>query len=139
MKQRLVEREIARDVTIDKDWIEFTPKSPMKISRRFQSVTLGVNDARYNTESDDMYLADGTNIMPEVQISDLEGNWYHLKSGGYTARDFDHETSTFRVGTASFRARDPELPSDGEFKTIRIRSATPFTCKTVVWRNYDLK
>src|SRR5688572_18018063 len=117
-----VDREIARDVTINKDWVEFTPKSPLKISRRFQAVTLGINDARYNTETDQMFLGDGTHINPEVQISDIAGNWYPLNGRSYTAGDFDDETSTFRVGSASFKTRDPQLPSDGEFKTIRIRS-----------------
>lgn len=74
-----------------------------------------------------------------IVISDVQGTWYRLDGGGYTTGKFDDETSTFREVSASFSARDPELPSNVEFRTIRIRSDKPFICTKVIWRNYNLK
>lgn len=136
---RHVKREIAKDVNVSEIWVEFTPTKKMKISRRFQAVRLRISDARYNTETDQMFLSNGTDINPEVQILDVDGNRYPLNHRSFGAGKHDAETSTFTVGSVSYETRDPKLPSNGEFKTIRIRSENPFTCKTVVWRNYNLK
>jgi hypothetical protein len=135
-----VDREIATDVSIGKDWIEFTPTSTMKIYRDHQAVTLVVERATSRTGARGFVLKDGTHIEPEVQISDINGNWYVLKGGSYTLGDGnDPETGTRYIKSASFGAYNPALPANTEFKTIRIRSENPFTCKTVVWRNYNLK
>jgi hypothetical protein len=135
-----VDREIAADVSIEKDWIEFTPKSTMKINRRHQAVTLFVDRAMAKREPSGLILRDGTQIEPEVQIADINGNWYVLEGGSYTLGDGnDPETGDRYIKSASFKARDPELPANTEFKTIRIRSETPFKCDKVIWRNYNLK
>lgn len=136
-----VDREIAKDVSIGKDWIEFTPKSPMTIHREHQAVTLFLDRGEFSSDSQlRLVRKDGTQISPEVQIADITGNWYLLKGGSYTLGDGnDPETGERYVKSASFGAYNPELPPNTEFRTIRIRSDNPFKCDKVVWRNYNLK
>lgn len=135
-----VDREIAKDVSIGKDWIEFTPASTMKIYRDNQAVTLFLERAEFWSDSHLLVRKDGTQISPEVQIADITGNWYLLKGGSYTLGDGnDPETGERYVKSASFGAYNPELPPNTEFRTIRIRSENTFKCTAVVWRNYNLK
>ena len=139
LRPMYVYHEIGRNINVNSEWTELTPSSTMKIKRRFQAVTLVVDHAQYNGKTKELFFRDGTTVIPELQISDVQGNWYQLEGGSYSTGKFDDETSTFREVSASFSARNPDLPSNGEFRTIRIRSNRPFICAKVIWRNYDLK
>jgi hypothetical protein len=134
-----VDRVIANDVKVNNVWTELTPSALMKIKRQYQAVSLAIDGAKFNGKSHQLLLKDGTPIRPEVQISDTKGNWYDLKGGSYGASNYDLNTDTFDADIASFEARDLNLPTSTEFRTIRIRSDQPFTCKTVIWRNYNMK
>jgi len=134
-----VDREIGREVNIKQDWIEITPSTPMTVSRRFQAVTLAIDGARGKDKVDGILLPDGSLITPQIQISDADGNWYDLTGGGQTVRNYDVHNGTFDIGTSSFKARNPKLPADKEFISVRIRSDIPFTCNKIVWQNYNLK
>jgi hypothetical protein len=134
-----VNRTIAEDVKVNSEWIELTPSSSMKIKRQYQAIGLVIDGARTPSKSSGLFLKDGTPINPEVQISDTAGNWYELKGGSYGVSTYDSGTETWDADIADFKPNDWKLPADIEFKTLRIRSDHPFTCKKVIWTNYNLK
>lgn len=133
-----VYREIASNVRISGEWTEIIPLSPMKINRRFQLIGLHVYGAYIPIESheDGFYLPDGVEVRPEVRISDTNGNWYSLEGGGFTLGEGGGEFQN--ISRADYKAY-PNLPQDKQFRSIRLRSETPFVCRKIVWQNYDLK
>lgn len=136
-RPRYVYREIAQDIKVNENWIELTPSSTMKMNRRFQAVTLVIEGAK--TSSIDLFLKDGTQIRPEIQIEDVYGDWYELRGGSYTVRSWDLEKDTHEVASASFKPFNHEFPTNTQFRRIKIRSDQPFVAKKVIWKNYNPK
>lgn len=134
-----VYRELASDLQINGDWTEVIPLAPMKINRRFQLVGLYVDGAYISIASheDGFYLPGGAAVCPEVQISDADGNWYSLEGGSFGLAGRGKEDFR-KISQAGYKAH-PELPQDKRFRSIRIRSKTPFVCEKIVWQNYNLK
>lgn len=134
-KPLYVDREIARDIEITREWTEIIPPSPMKIKRNFQSVGLELNGAAVLMETNELRLPNGKIIEPILQIQGSDGNWYDLETSSYTTSRTDIENDLVYVNLATFRVESDQK----EYLKVRIRSNEPFTCSKVIWRNYDLK
>jgi hypothetical protein len=133
-----VDREIGSNLNVSSDWIEITPNSPMSKVRQFQSVILNIEGAYTDTDRKEpnLFLADGTQIAPELEILDQDGNWHVLHSGSLgVGTSFDE--SKMAVSYVGFKSQ--ALEQIISFKSVRLKSTTPFTCKSVKWRNYNLK
>jgi len=134
-----VDREIGSKVQVGPDWVEIRPNSPMKIYRMFQSVELSVEGSYTRTSGKGWFLPDGTQLSPQVQITDDEGNWYDLEGGSYGVTSRGYGTDVIDAHLAGFKIQGSRLPPDRTFRAIRMRSDVPFTCRAVIWRNYNLK
>jgi hypothetical protein len=139
-----VRREIACDVLISSEWTIITPQPPMKIEKRFQEISLKLEDCRHHNERNNLIFPDGTVIKPEkeifVEISDEYRNKYNLKGGRYKVNNYDEKSKTFAVHSAGFATKHPnDLPADRTYTEVRIRSKKPFRCKKIIWHNYNMK
>lgn len=105
------DRELIGPVTLGPEWLEIEPKPPLKPSHTIQSIAI---------VREDPFAPD-----PEIQLVDQYGSLYYL-----TDRGSDYAGATFTV---------LRLPRDRDYKTVRIRSATPIRCLKVVWHCYDMK
>lgn len=133
-----VDRQIGTDVNVASNWVEIASSPSLTKIRRFQSVILRIDGAYTDTELEgpDVFLADGTPISPELEISDEDGNWHVLRSSTFgLGESIDGEKR--KVSYVGFKSR--EIDHISSFKSIRIKSSTPFRCKSVEWRNYNLK
>lgn len=140
-----IRQEIAKDVLISSDWTVITPGSPMKIKKRFQEISLLLEDCQQNIlkNRENLIFSDGTVINPSKQITveifDEDGNKYNLKSGKYTISNFDEKNGRVSVSSAGFKSLKFGLPKNKTFKEVRIRSDKPFQCKAVIWHDYNMK
>jgi hypothetical protein len=138
-------REIADNLLISSGWTIIKPPTPLKINRRFQRISLSLEDCRHNvsTNEENLLFSDGTIINPPkditVEILDEDGTEYRLESGGYGVNDFDSSTETFAVRSMSFKKKANDLPKNKSYVEVRIRSNKPFHCPRVSWINYNLK
>ena len=138
-------REIAKDVLISPDWTVITPQLPMEIKKRFQDVSLVLENCKktFGKYQENLMFSDGTVINPAkqifVEIFDEDGTKYELKSRSYSMGNFDEKNGTFFVIESRFKPYKMTLPRDKTFKEVRIRSDKPFQVKKIIWHDYDRK
>lgn len=126
---------IAEDAQITSDWQEITPEQPLKSTKQVQKIMLSIEGFENDLEKPDfenIKLADGTTISPEIQIVDENGKVYQLKHSAKLGND---------VGFSPIEKVDGnhQFPKNVSFKTVKIRSDKPFRCEKIYWYDYDLK
>ena len=119
------DREIARSLSIDSDWVEILPKPPLRIQKHVQCLLLLTDGdiQRSVTLPTQFELPDGTLIDPEVEVVDGIGNVMRLESFLQNS-NLAYKTD-FTKGEVLTR--------------VRIRSQTPFRCSRVIWECERLK
>jgi hypothetical protein len=136
-----VDRRIANDIIVSDNWTELRSDSPMKVVHSFQSIDLRIEGAyvAFKDGNDNLYLPNGSIIKPKVEIGDSDGNWYEMEGGSYTAQPRPDGSEIMDIGIARFGTAGMTLPKDRTYNVVRIRSDVTFTCKSVIWHNYNLK
>jgi hypothetical protein len=132
-----VNRVLAENVTTSSDWLEITPTPALKPSKESQYITLDVEGAKRSVNPDGsvgykikdwskIELLDGTLISPEIQLVDEYGNIYplHASMDDYAGKGFTTDFSP---------SIDANFPKDRVYRTVRIRSDKPITCKRIIW------
>src|SRR5947209_6933963 len=117
-RRPFLDREIKGPVTISLDWLEITPDKPLKPERDVQEIMLSLEPPFIGDfEAKKIRLPDGSLVFPEVQLIDQNGNTFNLRWGGFRGH-MNIEFSNF-----------DELPKDRGYRTVRIRSEKPISCK----------
>jgi hypothetical protein len=119
-------REIARNVLISADWLNISPRPPLKVKHDVQHVYLAIENYKHDRAAPlrPITLTDGTELNPEIQVLDEYGQVYNLK--GLTV-----------VGTVVGFSTD--FQSDRVYTEVKIRSDKPFHCTKVYWECSRLK
>ena len=131
LKSPYLDREVAGSVTTSSEWVEITPKEPLRSQRQIQQIILYLKKPIKKDENSwKIVLADGSVVMPEVQLVDQHGNKFDLLDPqfidpaalpGYIVRGFGIQ----------------DLPKGRVYTKVRIRSDKPFQISKVVWRCYN--
>lgn len=124
--------EVASDVDISTDWIELTPKPPLRARKHCQYVLIFVDGC--DTTSDDssthLFLPDGTSVTVDLEILDNTSKAYKLSPSLFIESG---------VGYSGNYAARSSFPQDKPFTRIRMRSDKPFRASKIIWENYNLK
>jgi hypothetical protein len=131
LKSPYLDREIADSVTASSEWVEITPKEPLQSQRQIQQIILYLEKPIKKDENSwKIVLADGSAVMPEVQLVDQHGNRFDL-----TDPVFIYPAALPSYMLRGFGIQD--LPRDRVYPKVRIRSDKPFQISKVVWRCYN--
>ena len=125
------DREVATGVNVSTDWLEITPRPPLKATKQVQHLIILVDG--YSRSLDDtrnrLPLPDGTLADPEVEVVDESGNVYQLHPSLLVSAG---------VGYTGHYAQRSSLPQNKSFIKIRIRSDKPFRASKIIWENENL-
>jgi hypothetical protein len=120
--------EIKGEVTLSPEWLEIKPNKPLKPTREFQQVVLGLAEPYVGDfGAKGVRLPDGSVVTPQVQLVDENGNIFDLKYGGFRGR--------MNIYFSNFE----QLPKDRNYRTVRIRSEKPIHCNKIFWSSYYSK
>jgi hypothetical protein len=124
-----LDQQLAGPTTISAQWLEITPKSPLKISRQRHLIVLHLDDS-IRTEADGagLILPDGSVVRPQVELVSTDGKTYELNQPSLLSSPT--ETLAYFTGE--------NLPKDQVYVTVRIRTDKPVRCKRIFWRNYNI-
>ena len=109
LKKNHIRRAIAKDILISSDWTIITPQPALKITKRFQKVTLILENCKktFGKYRENLMFSDGTVIKPAnqiiVELFDEDGNKYDLKSGNYSVGKYDEKDNRVYVVSAGFK------------------------------------
>lgn len=125
-----LDQPLAGPTTITAEWLEITPKSPLRISRQRHLLSLDLDKSiRTGTRDAGLKLPDDSIVRPQVELISDDGKTYELNKPSL----FDSKT---RGTLAYFTSYD--LTDDKTYVKVRIRSDKPFRCNRIFWRNYNL-
>ena len=113
--------EVASDLDISMDWIELTPKPPLKARKHTQCLLIfieGYDEMSADSPTIDVEILDNTAKAYKLSQSLLVGSRLSF-SGNYAIRS--------------------SLPQDKPFTKIRMRSDKPVRASKIFWENYNLK
>jgi hypothetical protein len=123
-----LDQELAGPTITSPQWLEITPESPLKITRRRHLVALDL-DKSISTDQNGagLILRDGSIVRPQVELVSEDGTTYELNQPSL----FTSNTETLAYFTGE------ELPKDKTYVRVRIRTDKPVRCKRIFWRNYN--
>ena len=126
------DREVASGVNISTDWIEITPKPPLKATKDVQDLIILVDGFSRSIEDvrNQIPLPDGTTANPEVELVDETGMSYQLHPSLLVSSG---------VGYTGHYAPHSSLPQDRSYTKVRIRSDKPLRASKIFWENMNLK
>ena len=124
------EQEIAGEVIISTEWVEFAPEIPLKPEKDAQEVVLdsAVPLVRDNLDLKNIRLTDGTQVKPELQLVDQYGNVFNATVNRYMT------PSRYNNGIS---CSVPRLPEDRLYTKVRVRSDKPLKLARIVWHCYE--
>jgi hypothetical protein len=120
-----LDQQLSGPVVVSTDWLEIKPKEPLKADRQIQYVL--VNFAQPGTadvKSRGLRLADGTLVVPEVELVDDRGNSFGLKAVAFG------ETV---MGFSS----DGDLPKDRTYPSVRIKTNRSIALSSIHWKRWN--
>src|SRR6266487_5580698 len=122
--------KLSGPVEITDQWVEFRAKLPLKADKTFQWILLDLaapfKDDMYSEgkgplKGKGILMPEGDVINPDLEVIDQYGNAFQLIYAGS------------RGGPIYGYPYPNELPRDREYKSVRIRSPKPITCKAIYW------
>lgn len=125
-----LDQELAGPTTITSQWLEITPKSPLRVERQRHMVVLDLDKSiQSEREGSGLVLPDGSIVRPQIELFDKDGETYEL-----------NVPSLFLSNTGEILAyfSGSDLPKDKTYIKVRIRSDSPVRGNRVFWRNYNL-
>jgi len=120
------EQEVAGQITISNDWIELTPKEPLKPSKDKQEIVLDSAEPliRNNSDLKKIQLENGTVVKPELQLIDQYGNIFNADVLRYPT------PSLYNNGISCYV---PRLPQERAYTKVRVRCDQPLKLARIVW------
>lgn len=126
-KDRFLDRTIKGETVLSPQWIEITPDSPLKAQRDVQAIVLYLEEPLVgDLAAGGVRMPDGSIVIPEVQLIDVDGNIYTLK---YQAS----------FGKQLVLYSDWDNLKGREYRSVRIRADQSVRCKEIFWRCYYKK
>lgn len=128
-------------VNIMNNWIEFNPKTPIEAITESASIIIQLSEieevTRSLTNSKDIF-SDLNRLLPkksiEAELIDSNGHSIKFSELHFAISDF----TLSRHGSVSILLSSSEpIPVKHQFKTIKIKSATPLNKVKVFWKNYS--
>lgn len=124
-----VEREIAGPTMITSDWLELSPKEPLKPSNQEQWISLEVSEPYTpDVQRVGMRFPDGSLVVPEVQLEDAKGNIYQLDKSSFISND-----PRMINDLGGIRFYKVGLPQNKVYRAVRLRSNESFRCSRIRW------
>lgn len=125
-----IDRKIAGPTTISNEWVEVTPNEKLAPKGDYQEVALGLA-APYIVPISDrpsagVRMPDGSNVVPEVEIIDMQGNKFSLKISGTRGEIL-----------LEYRLRGDQVGR--EYRTVRIRAEREIQLSSVYWTGFIVK
>jgi hypothetical protein len=120
-----LDQQISGPVVLSADWLEIKPKQPLKAERQIQQVV--IEFAQHGTadvKNRGLRLADGTLVIPEVELVDDRGNHFALKA------------VAFGETAIGFSAED-KLPNDRTYPSVRIKANRSIALSSVNWQRWN--
>jgi hypothetical protein len=119
-----LDQSISGPVIASTEWLEITPKVPLRAQRQIQRVMIDIAEPlKPDYKASVMHTQDGMVIILEVQLVDEGGRTYPLDHIGMD-----------ETGMAFFM---PELPRDTSFGVVRIRANRPIKLSRIYWHCYN--
>jgi hypothetical protein len=118
-------------LTISDEWTELHPEPALKADKTFQWVELDLEpplrsdfygEGKGPEKKKGILTSDGTVMNPEIEVIDQYGNRFPLVYSGSSGL-----APVYGVQYPS------KLPTDREYKLVRIRSTQPIKCKSIRW------
>jgi len=129
--------KLSGPLTVESDWIELRPQTPLRAEKDVQDVILILTTEfdlkfdKYETgaNSRGIVLPAGELINPEVQVIDQYGNSFALVLSGSkpVGRWAISHGPTYSLPSPN------HLPRDRVYSTVRIRSSQPVKLKAIYW------
>ena len=132
-RDRYIDRELSGTVTLNQEWLELTPKEPLKVERDTQEITLYPDPPIkmvFADNSSKLIPADGRSATIEAELTDSKGITYRSSPGV-------SETMTGNLEVTTRKLKFKDLPKDVVFEKIRIKSSAAFPVKKLLWRCYN--
>ena len=121
------EQKVAGEMMLTTDWVEITPRRPLRPSKQYQSIVLDVAEPLVKDNLIDQAIRpDGTELHPEVVLISERGDVVPVKLR--------------RTPTPSRyeNAVSGHVP-DGVYVKVRVRCNKPVRLRRIVWHCWDGK
>lgn len=119
-----IDVQLSGPVRITQQWLELTPKKPLKVQRDWQEITLFPSPPIKTKDGN------GPEFEIETELIDSEGRTYRPTPGLSETL-----TGNLTIVTRSLDFKD--LPPDATFTKVRIKSNPPYPVKKILWRCYN--
>lgn len=119
---------LARNVAFTTEWQETEVPGGFRVERDQQMIGITLNSP-YELDLEDFRVKDsnGQTTKPEVSIVSTTGKIYPMKA--------EHARGTKLV---DYRPED-NLPTETEFRAIRLRCDAPFESSSILWTTYNIR
>jgi hypothetical protein len=128
----IIDRDLSEKVTLTNEWLELTPKEPLKAVRDTQEVTL------FPDPPIKMVFDGNSNLVPgDGRVADIEAELIDSNGGTHQSRSGRSETMTGDLRITSRMLGFQDLPKDITYTKVRIRSSASYPVKKILWRCYN--
>lgn len=125
-----LDQELAGPITTTSQWLEITPKAPLKVKRQRHLIALDLDKSiRTEEEGSGLVLPDNSVVRPQVELVGNDGKTYELNVPSFFFSNTGEILTYFS---------EHDLPTDQTYIKVRIRSDRPVRCNRIFWRNYNV-
>ena len=130
LRNPFIDRELSGRETLGREWLELTPKEPLKAVRDTQEVTLFPDPPIKMVYDNGLVPADGRSADIEAELIGSNGITYRSTPGV-------SETMTGDLKVTSRSLDFKDLPKDVTYTKVRIKSSASYPVKKILWRCYN--
>jgi len=124
-----LDQELAGPTTTTSQWLEITPRSPLKVERQRHLVALELDKSVHTEDGGSgLVLPDGSVVRPQVELIDQDGESHELNVASLFLSNQGEILAYFSANN---------LPEEKTYIKVRIRSTRPIHCNRIFWRNYN--
>jgi hypothetical protein len=125
-----VDRELSGPVTLTQEWMEFTPKEPLKAERDTQEIALLFDPpVKINPPIRTSPYPEDVTYEIEAELVD-SNDVTHRSRPGYSASGNGDSYIRYSVGFN-------DLPKNVTYRIVRIRSRSPYPVQRILFRCYN--
>jgi hypothetical protein len=125
-----IDRKIAGPTTISNEWVEITPNKTLEPKGDYQEIGLRLAVPYVvpigDKPSAGVKMPDGSKVVPEVEIVDVDGNKFTLKISGSRGDN-----------VLEYRLRGDQVGR--KYRTVRIRAEREIQLTSVYWTGFVIK
>ena len=120
-----LDREISGSILVSSPWLEIVPQQPLTADRQIQYVIINFAErGAPEVVSRGIRMADGTVVIPEVELVDERGGLFPLR-----AVAFGEDAMGF--------SSDKDLPRDRTYRALKIKANKPIKVSNIHWRCWN--